>query len=171
MEVIILMEDSEVNNNLLYEHGFSVYIKTKHNQMLIDTGASDKTWINAKQLGVDLASIDKVFLSHGHYDHSGGMIGFLKENANARIYMHPKAGLDYYNLRDGQEKYIGIDKSILDLPNLIYLSKEEQIDQEISVFGNVTGRRNWPQSNLILKQKVDGEFIQDRFEHEQYGIL
>lgn len=106
MRLAILMEDSEVQNGLYYEHGFSVYVETEHSRILVDSGASDKTWKNAEKMGIDLEAVDRLFLSHGHYDHSGGILEFNKINPNAQIYMHPRASLDYYNLRDGNEKYI-----------------------------------------------------------------
>lgn len=171
MKAIVLMEDSTAENGLLYEHGFSVYIETAHNRILVDAGASDKTWENAKKLGVDVKTVDRLFLSHGHYDHSGGILGLAKINPEVQICLHPKAALDYYNLKDGKEKYIGIDKAICDLEHVNYLSKEEQIDSEISVFCDAAGRRKWPTSNLLLKKRVGEEYLQDNFDHEQYVVI
>ncbi|MBQ0001233.1 MAG: MBL fold metallo-hydrolase [Clostridiales bacterium] len=171
MKIVILMEDSEVQSGLFYEHGFSVYVETESTKILVDAGASDKTWENAKKLGIDIESVDHLFLSHGHYDHSGGIMGFAGINPAAPIYMHPKAVLDYYNLRDGNEKYIGIDKAICKLARVQYLSENRKIDEQISVFCDATGRRKWPGSNLILKKKENGIFVQDSFDHEQYVVV
>ena len=171
MKITILMEDSAVCSGLLYEHGFAAYVETETSKILVDTGASDRTWENAEALGIDLHGVEKVFLSHGHYDHAGGILGLAKIDPEAKIYLHPRADLDYYNLRDGKEKYIGIDKAICTLPNVVYLSEDQTIDKEISIFGNVTGRRKWPQSNGILKQKIGQTFVQDDFAHEQYVVI
>ena len=169
MKIINLMEDTLGENQVYAEHGFSVYIETPHHRLLADTGASEKTWENAKRLGVDLGSIDLVFLSHGHYDHSGGILSFAEQNPDAGIYMHARAVHEYYNLKDGREKYIGIDPRIRQLPQVILLEGDCEIDPELSIFSGVTGRRKWPKSNLTLKRKTEDGFVQDSFDHN--GIL
>ncbi|KAI4443453.1 MBL fold metallo-hydrolase [Schaedlerella arabinosiphila] len=170
MKIINLMEDTTGKNDVYAEHGFSVYIETPGHRLLVDTGASEKTWENAARLGVDLNCIDLVFLSHGHYDHSGGILSFAERNQDAKIYMHARALHDYYNLKDGREKYIGIDQRIPKLPQVVLLEDGCRIDREISVFSGVTGRRKWPKSNLALKRKTEEGFRQDSFDHEQYIV-
>lgn len=171
MFVKVLMEDLEVNNGLQFEHGFSAYVETKKNKILVDTGKSELTWSNAEKLNIDLNKIEKVFLSHGHYDHSGGLLSLAKLNPNVQIYMHEKANGDYYSVHDGKEKYIGIDKEISNLKNINLINSEMKIDDEISIFTNANGRREWPQSNLILKKKIDGKLEQDDFIHEMYVVI
>ena len=167
MKIINLMEDTEGKCGLVSEHGLCIYVETKNNKILIDTGASEKTWYNAKKLGINLNDIDMIILSHGHYDHSGGIMSFIEINPNVKIYLQKSATYDYYNLKDGKEKYIGIDKRIKNLPESILLDSDFVINKEISIFSNVKERRKWPKSNLILKQKIDDEYIQDDFSHEQ----
>ncbi len=171
MKIVNLMEDTIGENKVYAEHGFCIYIETPEHKILVDTGASEKTWENAGKLGVDIGSVDFVFLSHGHYDHSGGILSFARQNPDAKIYMHTHAAGDYYNLKDGREKYIGIDKRIRNLPQLILLEEGCKIAHEISVFSEVTGRRKWPKSNLTLKRKTGDGFVQDSFEHEQYVVI
>ncbi|WRK55771.1 MBL fold metallo-hydrolase [Coprobacillaceae bacterium CR2/5/TPMF4] len=87
MKIINLIEDTPGSSNCLYEHGLSFYIETKKHKILMDTGASDAFIKNATQLGIDLKQVDIVVLSHGHYDHSGGILSFVKINPNATIYI------------------------------------------------------------------------------------
>ena len=171
MKIINIIEDSSVNDNLIAEHGLCFYIETEKHKLLIDTGASEATWKNASNLGIDLKAIDTVILSHGHYDHTGGVMSFVQKNSNAIIYIHKNAIYDYYNTKTGTEKYIGIDKSILNLNQLQLIESDLRIDNEISVFTGVTERINWPQSNLTLKRKIDGKLVQDNFSHEQYAVI
>lgn len=73
MKVITLMDDrNSKNNELIAEHGLSYWIDTGKQQFLFDCGASEKTWENAKRLGLDMGNVDAVILSHSHYDHAGG---------------------------------------------------------------------------------------------------
>lgn len=171
VKIVNLMEDTVGEHDVYAEHGFCIYIEIPGQKILVDTGASEKTWENAKQLGVDINEINLVFLSHGHYDHSGGILSFAEQNKHAKIYMNTLAGLDYYHLKGNKERYIGIDKKIMDLPQVVRLENGCEINEEISVFSGVTGRRKWPQSNLKLKRKeVDG-YVQDSFDHEQYIVV
>ena len=85
-KMIVLMEDTCGNPSCSFEHGLSVYVETDRHKLLMDTGATGKFLDNARILGVDLTQVDTVILSHGHYDHSGGIVSFLNENKQAQIY-------------------------------------------------------------------------------------
>lgn len=171
MKIINLMEDTAGNNKCTPEHGLSFYIETAKHKILMDTGASETTLKNAEILGIDLTKVDTVILSHGHYDHTGGLLPFVSINSNARIYMNKLAAGDFYNLKEGYEKYIGIDKEILKLPNLQLVDGDFQIDDELFIFSGITGRKYFANSNLTLKEKKAGSFIQDDFLHEQCLVI
>lgn len=170
MRVVCLIEDAAGKDGFVNEHGLSLYIETEKHRLLSDTGASEKTFVNAQKAGVDIKSVDTVILSHGHYDHTGGMMKLGGLNKNCRFYMHRNAVFDYYNLRDG-EKYIGIDKRICNFENLVLTDDFLQIDDELSVFSAVKGRKLFSASNSVLKKKLNGAFVQDDFDHEQYCVI
>ena len=90
MKIINLMEDTKGIEGCKFEHGLSFYIETKQHKLLLDTGATDAFLENAKYMGIDLTQVDTVILSHGHYDHSGGILPFSQINAKADIYMQKK---------------------------------------------------------------------------------
>ena len=96
MRIVNLIENTEGKSECLYEHGLSFYIETEGHKVLLDLGQTDNSLKNAIFLGVDLEKVDMVVLSHGHYDHSGGIIPFTKINNHAAIYMQSSAGGDYY---------------------------------------------------------------------------
>lgn len=171
MRIVNLIEDTKGAEGLCYEHGLSFYIETNKHKLLLDTGCTDAFIKNADKLGIDLKKVDTVVLSHGHYDHAGGILFFAEINPNAKIYMQETAGKDYYNLRDNQEKYIGIDKSILKLPQVVLLNGDCRIDEELYVFTDISGRKYWPESNLLLKEKREDQFVQDIFRHEQCLVV
>ena len=171
IKMTALMEDNLCGSGLTAEHGLSVYIETGRHRLLVDTGQSEKTWENAKIKGIDITKVDTVFLSHGHYDHSGGLMKFASVNPSADIYMRENAGGEYYSFKEGKEKYIGIDKAILTLQNLHLIKDNTVIDEELSVFTNVHPERNWPKGNRRLHEQKNGEYIQDTFSHEMYLVI
>ena len=183
MKIITLVENTTQNMNLIAEHGLSIYIETAKHKLLVDTGSSDALLHNAQILGIDLTQVDTVILSHGHYDHSGGILPFAAINPHAKIYIQRKALANYYH----GERYIGIDKEIASLPQVQLLDGDFKIDEELSLFTNVTGRRFWPKSNIGLTKRIcnvnsecetgqandmqipESTYIeqQDQFDHEQ----
>ena len=171
MKIITLIENTLKSESIRAEHGLSLYIETSNHQILSDCGCTDAFIENAAILGVDLHKIDSVFLSHGHYDHSGGILPFTTINPNASIYMQENALLPYYHKTESEERYIGIDPAIGELEQLTVLSGDIVIDEELTLFTNVTGRELWPKGNLELKKKVGNDFIQDEFNHEQYLVI
>ena len=106
----------------------------------------------------------RLFLSHGHYDHSGGILAFA-ENPNARIYIRENAFEDFYHVKDHGRRYIGIDKEIKKLEQVVIAGSDLRIDEELFLFTNVTGRRMWPEGNRELKVVKNGELLQDDFSH------
>lgn len=167
MKILTLIEDTRGKSEVKAEHGLSFYVETKNHKLLMDTGASDLTWENATKLGVDTSKVDTVIISHGHYDHAGGLLGFSHQNPNAHIYMQKLAAGDFFH----GDRYIGIDKRILGLPHLHLLDGDYKIDDELCLFSGITGRTLWPKSNLVLSEKVDNKMIQDCFLHEQCLVI
>lgn len=170
MKIMNLVEDTK-GGECLNEHGLSFYIETKKHKLLVDSGATDMFVHNADLLGVDLTQIDTFVLSHGHYDHAGGLTAFAKINPNAKIYLKDSVGGDYYHLLPERERYIGIDKQILELPQIIKVTENVHIDDELFLFSNFKGKRYPAWSNQELKQKVGNAYIQDDFAHEQCLVI
>lgn len=103
----ILCENSVVPcPGLLGEHGFSVLIEEENKTFLFDTGQGQTIIQNAKVLNKDLQKISKVFLSHGHFDHTGGLKAVVKECGRIDVYAHP----DVFNERFAVTKENGKDK-------------------------------------------------------------
>ena len=167
LSIRILMEDTDAKEGCCAEHGLSVYVQTPKHDVLLDTGATAKFMQNAEQLGIDLREVDTVVLSHGHYDHSGGITELAKLNKKAIIYMQKSAMDDFYH----GERYIGTDKAVGELSQVIKIEGERVIDDELSIFSGIKGRRFMPKSNIGLSKRVDGKDVQDEFEHEQCLVI
>ena len=167
MKIITLVENSCGNENCIAEHGLSIYIETEKHKLLLDTGQTDAVVKNAEVLGIDLSAVDTVILSHGHYDHSGGILPFSKLNLSAQIIMQRSAAEPHYN----GERYIGIDNDILKLPNVRLIDGDMQLDDELFLFSGITGRRCYPQGNRKLSCLKEGVKTEDDFVHEQCLVI
>lgn len=175
MRIINLIENTEGPSGCAYAHGLSFYVETKKHRMLLDLGPSGETLQNAQILGIDLKKVDTVILSHGHYDHSGGILPFAGINDQALIYMQETAVGDYFSDRGKSAperyEYIGIDKDIAKLPQVRFLQGDNQLDEELELFTIKNRSHKLPSSNKrILVRK--GDLLQcDDFVHEQFLVI
>lgn len=167
MKVSVLIEDTCGNPIYRYEHGLSVYVETKEHKVLVDTGATSAFLENAQRMGIDLSLVDTVIISHGHYDHAGGILSFNKINPKAKIYIQKTATGAFYH----GDRYIGIDQKIVELPQVCLLEGNYRIDKELYLFTGIVGRRCYPKSNLLLSTKTVDGLKQDTFAHEQCLVI
>ncbi len=171
MRIVTLVEDNPKRNDLGYEHGVSFYIETSNHFVLFDVGQSDLFLQNAIKLGIDLSLVDTVIISHGHYDHGGGLSFFLSYNKKAKIYIQSTAFENFYSKRDsGELTYIGLDKN-LDLSRFIVLTGDHIIDDELTLINQIDGKTYFPLSNQTLFKKANQAFQQDDFIHEQNLLI
>ncbi|MGD9887680.1 MAG: MBL fold metallo-hydrolase [Halothiobacillaceae bacterium] len=102
LELTVLVENQPAGRGLLGEHGIAFHLRADGQQVLFDTGQGLTLTHNADQLGIDLAALDAIVLSHGHYDHTGGLTAVLERCGDVDIYLHPEAMQPKFN-RDGKE--------------------------------------------------------------------
>ena len=91
LRITVLVENTAGRVNVLGEHGLSLWIEAAGRSFLMDTGQGGALAANAAQLGVDLARAEAIVLSHGHYDHTGGLVPALDPSRRTRVYAHRAA--------------------------------------------------------------------------------
>ncbi len=176
MKIINLIENTAGKPGCIFAHGLSFYVQTAYHRLLMDLGPSEETLHNADVLGIDLKAVDTVVLSHGHYDHSGGIIPFSEINDRAVIYMQSSADGEYYAddgaLAEGDRyRYIGIDKKIPELSQVVRLSGDHVIDEELELFTVKHRTHQLPFTNRRLLIKNSDGFVRDDFAHEHYLVV
>ena len=172
MLIKTLVENTSISKGFGSEHGLSLYIKTKKYKILFDVGASELFLQNAKKLDVNIADIDFLVISHGHYDHGGGLKTFLKENTKAEVLLHQLAFEKHYAIRPNDKlDIIGLDENLKNNKQIVLTSDRFFINNGIQVFSNVVQRKPRPKSNRGLLMEYNGQTMEDTFVHEQNLVV
>jgi 7,8-dihydropterin-6-yl-methyl-4-(beta-D-ribofuranosyl)aminobenzene 5'-phosphate synthase len=109
--ITALVDDSTSANGLSGEHGLSFWIESGNKRVLFDTGQSDLLVENAGLLSIDLAETDAIVLSHGHYDHTGGLAAALDIAPRAIVHVHPAALWPKFVRKGHETQNIGMSDS------------------------------------------------------------
>ena len=131
MKITVLAENTTADGRLGKEHGLSLYIEGCGRRILFDMGQSDLFARNAQALGVDLAAVDVAVLSHGHYDHGGGLARFLALNGHAPVWVSRRAFEPHYH---GAERYIGLAPALAASPRLRAAGEETAIAPGLTLY-------------------------------------
>ena len=111
ISIRVLVENTARGHGMLAEHGLAFWIDTGTRQVLFDTGQGLSNVLpnNARKLGVRLEQADAIVLSHGHYDHTGGLAAVLATTNRPALYAHPAAfEAKYARTDDGEVRRIGM---------------------------------------------------------------
>lgn len=172
MLIKTLVENTSTSVAYKQEHGLSLYIETASHKLLFDTGASGIFTGNAKKMSVDLQAVDIAVLSHGHYDHGGGLKAFINLNTGAKIYVHRRAFHKHYAKKPGGEiVYIGLDEKLLPDRRFVFVEEKMTIDEELTLFSAVRGCKLAPSGNEDLLVEEGGLLKRDKFAHEQNLLI
>jgi len=173
--ITTLSDNTAGRIGLLAEWGLSILIEAETNKVLLDTGYSISVPRNAHVLGFDLSSIDKIVLSHGHYDHTGGLKEVLVKTGPTEIIAHPDIWAEKYRRRDEEETYIGIPFSPEELEAFgatFTLSKEPVwITEDIVTTGEIPMVTDYEDIDPNLYVKEDGQFVPDPFLDDRALII
>lgn len=143
VEVLILVDNTAVIPGLKTEHGLSMWLSVDGKHILFDTGMGLALPENAGALGIDLRRTDALVLSHGHYDHTGGLPSIFDRGIAPTIFMHPDATrMRYGCLQTPPHKAIGMRPAIAEAlaareKDIIPTEKPVQITDHLWVTGPV----------------------------------
>ncbi|MBC8452229.1 MAG: MBL fold metallo-hydrolase, partial [Spirochaetes bacterium] len=186
MKIVTLIEDKVVGigdgkneQNLISRHGLSLYIESNGLKILFDTGPDSSIINNAEQLEIDLSEIDFAVISHGHYDHGGGVPAFCRVNSAAPVYLHKKSYLDSHFSQHpgGSMKNADFVIDQKDFNRLVPVdnlpSKRREGVYAPALSGNVLLITGFPKEGYIpagnknlFSQETGKDIVHDDFSHE-----
>lgn len=174
MKIQILMNNESASDELACEHGLSLFIEYKGKTILFDTGQTGAVMDNMKRMAIPGEDIDYVVLSHGHYDHTGGLEKLIQHMTHPKVvcsrgfwnkkYSKTDTGTIYKGndfTKDQIEskgvEFIEIDDSVTEVSSGIFIMKDfdrdphfERIDRKF----------------VVDTEQSGDKFIQDQFEDE-----
>lgn len=162
------MENSAAQPDFAAEHGLSLLIETGGLRILFDTGASAAFADNALKMGVDLRTVDACIISHGHYDHGGGLHQFLSINHHAPVWVSPHAFDAHYN---SAGKDIGLCPALRCHPRMRTATAPQNIAPGVLLHPAADMPTPYPAEGRGMMAVVAGERSAEDFRHEQYLLV
>lgn len=172
MEITILCENRTcITQGVTGEHGFCALIEQNGEKILLDTGQGLTLISNAKTLDIRLDNLSKIVLSHGHYDHTGGLAKLPPQINQVPIYAHPDVFSKKYSVKKGINsdtyKFIGINQSKKEIESkvnarFVFTTQFSPITKNIFFSGEIPRVTDFEttDSRLLIKNK-DG-YIPDQ---------
>jgi len=159
IEVTILV-DNQAAPGLAAEHGFAAWIDLPDRRLLFDAGQGPALATNAAMLSIDLRAADALIVSHGHYDHTGGIPRIVELAPAVQVYVHPDAMRSRYSIRDGAAKPIAMPEASRSALESLPSARLRWVMQPIGVAegAGFTG----PIARLTDYEDTGGPFFLDR---------
>jgi 7,8-dihydropterin-6-yl-methyl-4-(beta-D-ribofuranosyl)aminobenzene 5'-phosphate synthase len=162
---ITTLSENTANIGFIAEWGLSILIEADNQRILLDTGPGISAIYNAQLLRIDFSTIDKVVLSHGHYDHTGGLREVLRRSDGLDIISHPAVWGAKYGVRENKSQYIGIpfNKEQMESFGARFSETKEPvwITDHIVTSGEVPLLTSYEDIDSVLYVKENGKLIPD----------
>lgn len=160
---ITILVDNEAGVGLEAEHGFALWLETGDTRLLFDTGQGTTLLNNAHLLGIDPASADSLVLSHGHYDHSGGLALLLPQARHVEVHCHPGAVTPRYSIRNRMVKPLQMPRAAMAALDRFPQERLHWVQQPVTLTGTVglTG----PIRRETVYEDTGGPFYLDQNGH------
>jgi 7,8-dihydropterin-6-yl-methyl-4-(beta-D-ribofuranosyl)aminobenzene 5'-phosphate synthase len=168
--LVVLIDNSSPSDSLLREHGFSVWIEVDGTKILFDTGTTDAFAKNADYLNIPLDQTESIVLSHGHYDHSGGLSCAFERAPSAVLYAHPDVTKTRFRLKQTGEVYdVGMTepgKAVIQnkLDQCHWVMEPTQLSENVWVTGPIPRKSPFEDTGGLFsmdRQGKDCDLLQD----------
>jgi len=165
MKITILVDNYITKRYFIAEHGFSLLIESGDEKILFDTGQDIALMYNLKAKNINLKSINKIVLSHGHDDHTGGLKRFSRKNNQFKLFAHPAIVYPKFKIRGETKKNIGLKVDLSKFHTKFHKNPSE-ISQGIIFSGEVPKTNRWELEETVYYRKVGGKLEKDSFQDD-----
>ena len=152
MNSIRIVVDNEAAEGFVAEHGFSLWIDMGEHRVLFDTGNSGALLPNLDKLGLDPAALTHLVISHGHYDHTGGVQAVVESAPDLQIYLHQAALQPRYSIKEDETKPIrmpaGSMQALQQVPDssIHWLTHPISISKDLGLTGPISRQTDYEDS-------------------------
>ena len=169
MKVHCLIENTAASADYKSEHGLSLLIETSSFRILFDAGASSAFAENAQRMGIDLSKVNLAVLSHGHYDHGGGLSHFIENHPTTPIWVSPHAFTPHYNTKGN---FIGLKEELAHTPSICRTPTPiHPLATGISLHSTELLTEVCAPHTSGMTSLIHGTLERDDFRHEQYLLF
>jgi 7,8-dihydropterin-6-yl-methyl-4-(beta-D-ribofuranosyl)aminobenzene 5'-phosphate synthase len=167
MKWTVLSDNRSCIDVLKTEHGLSILLETVKHRILLDTGASDVFIRNAERMGIDLSTVDYVFISHGHSDHAGGLKYLMEKNNKAQVIVSPDAINSKFFSKRRYLHSITTEWPAELKERVILTGHSQEIDNGLYIIAHISHTHPLPQGNQhLFIMESNGDYVNDDFRHE-----
>ena len=175
MKLVLLVENNSLYDTFFHaEHGFSAYIEDEGKKVLYDTGYSDAFIKNAEQMGIDLTELDYVIVSHGHYDHAGGVKHLIeyyrrKKPAKKPVFLSASEDILLYKYNFEVDKETGFDVDLTTLQEFFdvqFVSDTMNLTSRLIYLGQVERLNDFECKVLQNKKMKNNEYVDDYIDED-----
>jgi len=174
VKVLILVENTTPAPGFIGEYGFSALVKVDDKKFLFDTGSESALLNNAARAGIDLAEIDELVISHGHFDHTGAVIPFL-ETGKKKIYAHSNIFTTRYAVAGEYKKNIGIQFPVEEIEahqaEMIFTDDFTEIYPDVFLTGAIPRLTGYEDVGGGFFVENDGKLVPDSLEDDMAMVI
>lgn len=175
LKIQIMVENTTPSPKLRGEYGFAAWLEVDDTTILFDTGSQEALLYNAQALKIDLNQIDKVVLSHGHFDHTGGLVPLIQQNGAIEVYAHPGIFTRRYSRAGEHLRNIGCSFSLDDLnqAGIKFVPTENftEITTGVYVSGRVPRNTAFETAGGDFVKESDGEMVADDIDDDMFLVI
>jgi 7,8-dihydropterin-6-yl-methyl-4-(beta-D-ribofuranosyl)aminobenzene 5'-phosphate synthase len=176
MRITVLVDNREdpQGRGSVAEHGLSLLVDVGSGSFLFDTGATARFLENARRLGRRIEDVPCAAISHGHYDHGGGLRAFLEANARARVFVrHGTFDEHFARQDDGGYRSIGLEQDLFERnrDRFALVDETAEVLPGVWLLGDIRGGQPLPRDTGRFFLRDGGGYRPDDFSHEMIAIL
>ena len=162
MKWMVLSDNRSCDDTLATEHGLSILLETDKHRILLDTGASDVLIRNSEKMGIDLSTVNYVFISHGHSDHAGGLRHLMTINDRAQVIVSSNAMNGKFFSKRGNLHSITAEWPQLSDRRLVLTDQTRKIAEGIHAIAHIPQTHPMPKGNqnLYVQSTHEGQMEQ-----------